>query len=310
MKLGNLTEVDIRSIWAHEQYDFSQWLASKENINKLGETLGLSLSDIETEKKIGSYRCDIACKDILTEKIVLIENQLEEANHEHLGKIVTYAAGLEASVIVWIVAKARPEHIRAIEWINKNTNGDIAFFLIELHAYKIDDSAPAPSFTIINKQPNEFVKTAKALLAKGDMHDAEAFRLDFWNKFNDAIEKNGKPFNTRKTSTDNWFTVSIGSSQWEIKIYLSNQEHKIRVSFNIKDNKALYDKLFSHKADIETIVGEPLDWDRADSCKSSFISLSIPGLNFADQNNYPQLMNMTIEKVVVLRDSITKYINA
>lgn len=137
------------------------------------------------------------------------------------------------------------------------------------------------------------------------------YRQDFWNKFNDAIGKRGNnPFNTRKASTDSWYPVSVGCSKYEIKIYLVNLEHKIRVSFNIKDDKTLYDSLLRHKDDIETIVGETLDWDRADSRKSSFISLSIPGLNFEHQDNYPQLMDMTIEKVVILKDAITKYINA
>ena len=309
MKLGKLTEVDIRSVWAHEQYDFSKWLASEENIQELGDTLGLSLTDIETEKFVGSYRCDIICKDELTGKSVLIENQLEQTNHDHLGKIITYASGLDASVIVWIVAEARQEHASAIEWLNKNTTDDVAFFLIEVHAYTIGSSEPAPMFKII-EQPNDFVKTTKALSTKGDLNESQVYRLEFWNQFNDAIEKKGKPFNTHKASTDHWFTVAVGSSQCHISIDLVNKEHKIRVGLWISDNKALYDKLFSHKADIEAIVGEPLDLDRLDNKKASIISLSIPGLNFKKQDNYSQLMDVTIDKVVILRKAVTEFINA
>ncbi len=83
---------------------------------------------------MGSYRCDIICKDELTGKTVLIENQLEPINHDHLGKIITYASGLDASVVVWIVASVRDEHASAIEWLNKNTTNDLSFFLVEVHA--------------------------------------------------------------------------------------------------------------------------------------------------------------------------------
>ena len=53
---------------------------------------------------------------------VIIENQLESSNHEHLGKIITYASGLDAQVVVWIVKNAKEEHRSAIEWLNNNTN--------------------------------------------------------------------------------------------------------------------------------------------------------------------------------------------
>ena len=160
MELGKLKEVDIRKVWQHEQYDFSNWLSKDDNINQLGDTLNLSLTDVETEKFVGSYRCDIICKDEITGKNVLIENQLEPTNHDHLGKIITYASGLDASVIIWIVEAAKEEHSSAIEWLNKHTDEDVSFFLIEVHAYTIGDSKPAPYFKII-QQPNDFVKQVK-----------------------------------------------------------------------------------------------------------------------------------------------------
>ena len=132
MKLGKIKEVDIRSVWPHEQYDFSKWLAEEENIRALGEEMNLSLTDVDTERFVGSYRCDIICKDELTGKSVLIENQLEQTNHDHLGKIITYASGLDASVVVWIVAKARDEHASAIEGLNKHTDDDLSFFVFDI----------------------------------------------------------------------------------------------------------------------------------------------------------------------------------
>ena len=203
MKLGKLVEVDIRNVWKHEQYDFSKWLASEENINELGNTLNLTLTDVETEKFVGNYRCDILCKDEITGKVVLIENQLEPTNHDHLGKIITYASGLDASVVVWIVASAREEHASAIEWLNKHTDDDVSFFLVEIHAYKIGDSEPAPQFKII-EQPNDFVKSVKAISKNSYISDTEKKRLEFWTQFNEVLEERGKPFNRRKATTDHF----------------------------------------------------------------------------------------------------------
>lgn len=107
IKLGRLEEVDVRKLWSHEQYDFSNWLAKDENIELLNEVLGLTLVDIEKEVFVGSYRCDLVASDETTGQKVIIENQLEASNHDHLGKIVTYASGLDANVIVWIVKEAR-----------------------------------------------------------------------------------------------------------------------------------------------------------------------------------------------------------
>ena len=134
IKMGKLVEVDIRKLWGHEQYDFSNWLADKENLELLNETIGLTLSEVEKEVYVGAYRCDLVGKDEVTGEKVIIENQLEASNHDHLGKIITYASGLDANVIVWIVKEAREEHRSAIEWLNNNTATNINFFLI--HHFK------------------------------------------------------------------------------------------------------------------------------------------------------------------------------
>lgn len=307
MKLGKLQEVDIRTVWKHEQYDFSKWLATEENIQELGDTLNLSLTDVETEKFVGNYRCDIICKDEITGKMVLIENQLEPTNHDHLGKIITYASGLDAAVVVWIVSSARDEHASAIEWLNKHTDDEISFFLLEVHAYKIGDSDPAPQFKII-EQPNDFVKTVKTIAKNTELNESQKCRLEFWTQFNDAIEQRGKPFNKRKASTDHWYSVAIGSSEAYVSIDLVNKEHKIRVGFWIWDNKNLFDTLIQEKAKIEEQLGFELVWDRLEGKKTSGAYTIIKGLDFKEQDNYPDLMNQVIDLVIKMRAVFPKFL--
>ncbi len=309
MKLGKLQEIDIRQVWEHEQYDFSKWLAGEENIQELGDALNLSLTDVETEKFVGNYRCDILCKDELTGKVVLIENQLEATNHDHLGKIITYASGLDASVVVWIVASARQEHASAIEWLNKHTDDDLSFFLVEVHAYKIGDSDPAPQFKII-EQPNDFAKSVKSISKNSDLNDSERNRLEFWTQLNEILEERGKPFNKRKASTDHWYSIAMGTSECHLSIDLVNKEHKIRVGVWIPDNKELFDHLYSHKDEIENSCGRELIWDRLDNKKASSICTYISGLDFDDHSNYSELINTSINLVLSLRKSFVPFIKA
>ena len=306
MNIGKLKEVDIRNLWKHEQYDFSEWLSQSENIKLLDDILGLTLTDITKEAYVGSYRCDIFAKDESSGIKVIIENQLEASNHDHLGKIITYASGLDAEVIVWIVKQAKEEHRSAIEWLNNNTNNELNFFLIELHAYKIDDSNPAPMFEVIEK-PNGFIKNTKAINNQDNLNKSQSERLEFWNKFNEVVEQNGKPFNIRKATTDHWYDGALGTSEAHISINLVNKSSYVVIDVYINDNKELFDKLMDKKDIIESELGFKLVWDRLDNGKASRIKYRIKGLNFDDHSNYEELMKEIIDKVIIMRAVFKKY---
>lgn len=308
MAIGKLEEVDIRELWKHEQYDFSEWLSKKENIENLNDILGLTLVDISKETYVGSYRCDLFAKDETTGIKVIIENQLEMSNHDHLGKIITYASGLDAKVVVWIVKEAREEHRSAIEWLNNNTNSNINFFLIEIHAYKIGNSDNAPMFQVI-EQPNDFIKNNKSINSNDTMNKSQSQRLEFWNQFNNVLVERGKPFNVRKATTDHWYNVAIGTSDAHIDITLVNKDSVIGVELYITDNKELFDKLYQRKDEIENDLGFKLDWRRLNNSKASRIVTFIKGLNFDNHSNYNELMNKTIDLAVLMRDTFKKYIN-
>ena len=120
-KLGQIATVDLRDVWPHEALDFTKWLSENENLEILSEAVGIELELVETESSVGSFNVDIFADEVGTGRKVIIENQLEETNHDHLGKIITYAAGKDAEVVIWIVAHARDEHKQAIEWLNQHT---------------------------------------------------------------------------------------------------------------------------------------------------------------------------------------------
>lgn len=305
--IGKLLEVDVRELWKHKQYDFSNWLAKEANLEYLNDILGLTLTDVDKEVYVGPYRCDLVAKDETSGITVIIENQLEGTNHDHLGKIITYASGLDAKVMVWIVKEAKEEHRAAIEWLNNNTNNDINFFLIEIHAYEIGDSDPAPKFEVIEK-PNDFVKRSKAKSEDNELNKRQSERVAFWEKFNQIVASRGKPFNIRKATTDHWYDVALGTSEAHIAINLVNKDGNIVVEVYINDNKELFDELYGNKEEIENQLGFELIWDRLDNKKASRIKHTIPGLNFDDHSNYDKLMNQIIDIAVKMRDVFKKYL--
>lgn len=307
-QLGVLKEIELRKVWEHEQYDFSDWLAQETNLAVLSDTLNLELLDPEKEKFVGDYRCDIVCKDRLTGKNVLIENQLEQSNHDHLGKIITYASWLDTSIVIWIVKEARSEHASAIEWLNNHSSDDIGFFLIEIHAYSIDDSKPAPYFKII-EQPNDFVKTVKELSSKTELTDTKKNIFEFWSEFNSVLKKHNSPFNKRKATTDHWYQVALGISQCCINIELVNSEHRIRINVNIQKDKGMYDFFLEHKSEIESALGYKLNWDKKNEKSSSSICTYIDGLDYDNKSNYQSLMDQIIAKTCKLKEVFSDLVN-
>lgn len=210
-------------------------------------------------------------------------------------------------MVVWIVKQAKEEHRSAVEWLNNNTRSGIDFFLIELHAYKIGDSDPAPKFEVI-EQPNDFIKSSKSSSSGDATNKSQSERVAFWMQFNDEIVAHGKPFNTRKATTDHWYNVAIGNSNCHIGITLVNSDSFVGVELYIPDNKDLYDSLYEKKDDIEKQIDFDLSWERLDGKKASKIIHRIPGLDFDKKDNYPQLMDEIIKKVIVIRDVFKKYI--
>ena len=306
-EIGRLIEVDVRELWKHEQYDFSNWLAKESNIEYLNEILGLTLIEVDKEINVGPYRCDIVATDETSGLKVIIENQLESTNHDHLGKIITYASGLDAKVIVWIVREAKEEHRAAIEWLNNYTSSEIDFFLIEIHAYKIGDSNPAPKFEVVEK-PNDFVKRSKNK-DDGELNTSQTERLIFWQLFNDRVELKGKPFNIRKPTTDHWYDIAIGTSAAKIAVDLVNKENCIILELYIHSDKDLYDSLYEKKNEIECETGLTFEWNRLDSKKACRIKHFIYGLDFDNHSNYNQLMDEVIDKAIIMRKVIQKYLN-
>ena len=144
--------VELRDIWPHEAQDFTPWLA--ENLVFLAEVLDMDLELEATEKRVGDFRADIVCWNRVDNSRVIIENQFEKSNHQHLGKVLTYAAGLDAATIIWIAEELRPEHRDVLNWLNRNTPVALQFFGVEITVFQIAESPYAPEFKVVTVTNN------------------------------------------------------------------------------------------------------------------------------------------------------------
>ena len=191
--LGRLEPVELRSAWISEATSFTPWLAEAENLGLLAETLGLNLEVESREQPVGPFRADILCKELDTGSWVLIENQIERTDHTHLGQILTYAAGLQAAVIVWVSARFTDEHRAALDWLNTITQDGFAFFGVEVELWRIGDFPPAPRFNVVSK-PNTWsraVAKSAQRAARGDPEGIDLNRVAYWSAFTAALEVHG-----------------------------------------------------------------------------------------------------------------------
>jgi len=306
-EIGKITYVNVRDLWKSEARDFTPWLAEEANLQTLSEALGgINLVDAEVEVNVGGYSCDIKCKVEGDDRIVIIENQLEQSNHDHLGKSIVYASGLGASIIIWIVKEAREEHASAIEWLNLHSDASVHYFLVEIQAIKIGDSEPAPLFKVI-QQPNDYVNAIKASDNK-ELTRSQIGRYDFWTDLNDYIEKNNYKLEKHKPSYDHWTNYTIGSKNCHMQINLLDQEGKIRFLIWIPDNKDVYDRFYEHKQEIESELPFKLEWDRKDGKKASSISTYIEGFSFDNKKNHHEIFKQVCELIIAFRTTFKKYI--
>lgn len=305
VSLATLEEIkDLRKVWPHEAIDFTPWLA--ENIDLLAETVGLEITVDETESSVGDFNVDIYASETGTDRRIIIENQLEDTNHDHLGKLITYASGKSADLVIWVVKHARDEHKAAIEWLNAHTDDNVGFFLCEIKLFKIGNSEPAVKFEVIEK-PNDWAKEIKKVEKNSERHQ---LRYEYWTCFNDYAFKNetfAKAFKKRKPSTDHWMDLSIGSSACHLGITMVQKRSETGVELYVGDDKDLFCSLYEKKDAIEAETGLKFEWMELPDRKASRVLITNPA-DFSDKSQWEKQYDWIIDVLLKMRKVFKKYL--
>lgn len=255
--IGRIDRVSLREVWKHEAIDFTRWL--EENIELLNDILDLNLASAEREKDAGDFSVDLVAEDDKGNPVV-IENQLERSNHDHLGKLITYLTAVGARTAIWIVSDPRPEHINAISWLNESNAA--SFYLLKLEAIRIGDSEPAPLLTLIVGPSQEGREVGET---KKQMAERYAIRRRFWEGLLDYAKTKTKLHAGISPSEYNWVSTTAGARGMQYAYALT--KHATAVVFSIdrgigaeEETRAVFDQLFSAKEEIERSFGEALKW--------------------------------------------------
>ena len=265
----------MRTVWSHKALDFTPWLSQDDNISLLADAVEMDITVDETESSVGDFNVDIFVSETGTDRKIIIENQLEDTNHDHLGNLITYASGKSADVVIWVVKHAREEHKAVIEWLNNHTDDNVGFFLCEIKLYRIGSSEPAVKFEVVER-PNDWTKEVKK---SESVNETQQSRYDYWVAFKDYafnIPTFAKNFKKRKPSTDHWMNLSIGFS-------LDNKE------------------------DIESVSGLSFDWRELPDRKASRIVLE-KSVQFANKSQWESQFEWLADVMVKMKAAFCKYI--
>lgn len=297
---GEIRSVDIRDVWPHEATDFTPWLV--ENIDQLGQALGMELEVLGREADVGDFSLDILAKDLGTARTVVIENQLTDTDHDHLGKLMTYAGGLDAGVLVWIAKALRDEHRQALEWLNEHTGPDVDCFGVAIEVIRIDDSKPAFNFKLV-VFPNEWQKgksgSRPVASAKG-----EAYRAYFQGLI-DELRTKHKFTGARVGQPQNWYSFSCGVGGITLgNVFTQDSRVRAEVYIDLQDkdrNKELFDRLLQQRDAIERDYGAGLTWERLEDRRASRIAAYHQGTIEAPAETLDALQRWSVENLLKLR---------
>lgn len=309
-KFGKLKKLGLRKIWSKEASDFTPWLSS--NITALGEALGLDLELTDRESNVGDFSLDLLARDLGTSRTVIIENQLTQTDHDHLGKLLTYAAGFGASIVIWVSESIRDEHRQALDWLNQRTDSDTQFFGVVIEVLQIDDSKAAYNFKPV-VFPNEWQKSRRRQLSGKVSSKGEKYRQYFQTLIDELREKY-KFTGARIGQPQNWYSFSSGYSGIPYAAVFA-QGGRVRVEIYIDQgdfdkNKGLFDFLYSQKEKIEEESGLTIEWERLDDKRASRTAVYRDGSIGDSDNELEEIRQWHVGKLLALKNVFNPLLKA
>ena len=290
--LRQLTPVNLSEVWETEPQHFTPWLAQEENLTRLGETLRIDLELEAQEINIGGFRADLLCKNTVDDSWVLIENQLASTDHTHVGQLLTYAAGLDASTVIWIAKTFRQEHRAMLDWQNRITDEHYRFFGVEVKIWQIEDSARAVQFDVVSS-PNDWSRgvsgdTQRA--ANHELSETQQRQLRYWSGLRAYMEEKGSSISFPSPRPWRYYDLSIGRTGFWLMVWQTPTRNEIGIWLCIggEHREAYFRLLEEEKSDIHTEMGEALQWVELTERQRNRICLHKEDTNPFDESDWPQ----------------------
>jgi hypothetical protein len=299
--LSKLKRVPLREAWKYEAGEFTPWLAEPDSLNALSDALGLGeLELIATEHWVGDFKLDILCTD--GDDQVIIENQLAETDHRHLGQILAYAAGVDARKVIWVAESFRPEHAAALQFLNDNTTEDLSFFGVQIEVWRIDASPLAPKFEVVVK-PNDWVRAGREQArAASSASPTKQLQLKFWTTLVDRLASKAPQIRPQKPRPQHWLNNSIGRSGFALNPNANSRDERLGVSLSIMgpEAKKHFANLWAQKAAIENELGFPLDWQELPDAQSCRIAGRFPDASIEDESRWDEYLDWLTQRLVTM----------
>lgn len=311
IELSNLDAVDLQEVWPHEAHDFTPWLA--QHLDLLGDALGLQLELQGAEMAIGPFSLDVLARDVGNDRPVVIENQLKATDHDHLGKLLTYAAGYDANIVVWLVQEFRAEHRAALDWLNQRTGEETAFFGVVVEAWRIADSPPAPRFNAV-VVPNDWQKQVASSGQGSEVSETKERQRAFFQTLIDVLREEHTFTQARVGQPQNWYHFASGFTGMSYGASFAWQD-RARVELYIgktgdqSGNKWLFDQLEQHKEPIEAALGYELTWERLDLQVASRISVDRNGSIADSPETLEDIRQWMIEHLLRFQDAFGPHLD-
>lgn len=310
MELGRLREVPLREVWNHEALDLTPWLLT--HADTLMDVLGIDLELSGSEHPVGSFAVDLVGRDQTHDCVLIVENQLTPTDHDHLGKLVTYAAGTDAKTVVWIAPTFRDEHRQALDLLNDLAADRARFFGIELAVVAIGDSAPAPLLRL-RAQPNGWhARVASAARAAVPSSARAELYQRFWVRCLEQVHQRHPGWTrNRRPGAANWLQLPspfrgesyyaftfVAQRRVRVELYLDAAGDPTRVA-------DLYTALHHHREEIEADYGGPLNWEELPHRRASRIADYTDG-DITDSASHDLLIAWFVDHSARLRAAIDR----
>ncbi|MCX6344803.1 MAG: DUF4268 domain-containing protein [Armatimonadetes bacterium] len=304
--IGKLQRVPLREVWKHEALDFSKWLQNNPDV--LSDAIGINLSNIERERAAGDFNVDLVGEDE-SGNPVIIENQLEKSNHDHLGKLLTYLAAIEAKTAIWIVSDPRPEHVKAVAWLNDSSSA--SFYLIKVEAVKIGESEPAPMLTLI---VGPSIESKSVEHTKKELVERHINRKRFWAQLVDELKARNIALHSNiLPGFENWLATSAGKRGLALNYLIRMNDAAVCLYIDRNNSEEetakAYEYFEQHKDEIERVFGEPLFWEPLPGKRASRITARLDVGGLRDEDKWDRLQDVMIDAMSRFERALRPYVD-